>query len=113
MAKVLKLTGLKTYTGKATGGSISMVKGQTARFSDVIANEVLKGGRLNSDKELVPYWEEVGETDPTYDFTVATVENNRAEEIEKASQVAAASAASQPIVRSQRATPQRRVSAAA
>ncbi len=69
MSKVLKLTGLKSWTGSVSNSNV-VRKGEIARFDDDVAAKVMAGKRLNSDGEPVPYWVEVeGETTPKYDFS--------------------------------------------
>jgi hypothetical protein len=57
MSKVLKLTGLATYTSAAVNHEL-VKKGQKVRFSDTMAERVMKKGRYNADNEFTPYFAE-------------------------------------------------------
>lgn len=68
MAQLLKLTGIKTYAGRATQGEI-VKQGDVCLFLDGIGEKVLRGSRVNKEGERVPYFERVSGVAPTYDFT--------------------------------------------
>lgn len=79
MSTKLKLTGLQSYTGRATilanGESAVIKRGEVVLFKDEIADQVLSGTRKNGDGELVPYWQEVSDdTEVNHNFTDEKVE---------------------------------------
>lgn len=73
MSKILKLTGVKSFTGPFTN-QIIVERGKTCRVTDAIAEKIMKGSRRNAESEAVPYWTEMPEgTDVDYDFAPADV----------------------------------------
>jgi len=71
MSKILKLTGVKTFTSSFTN-QIIVARGETCRVTEAIAAKVLKGSRRNAEGEPVAYWTEMPEgSEVTHDFAPA------------------------------------------
>lgn len=69
MSKVLKLSGLKSFTGPFTGGVV-VQKGEVIRVTDAVAAKIEEGGRNNSEGEKIHYWVEPTASDKVnHDFT--------------------------------------------
>lgn len=68
MSKILKLTGIKVFTTSVCKGTL-VQKGQTVKFSDAVADKLLKSFRRNAEGDPVPYWTEMPEdTVPDHNF---------------------------------------------
>lgn len=79
MSTKLKLTGLQSYTGRATilpnGESAIIKRGEVVLFKDEIAEKVIEGGRRNAEGDWLPYWQEVADdVTVNYNFTEEKVE---------------------------------------
>lgn len=57
MAKLVELTGVKTYVNSITGTK-AIRKGEVACFDDEIADKALEGFRVNAEGAEVPYFTE-------------------------------------------------------
>lgn len=71
MSKLLKLTGLKSFTSSLAGLAITVQRNEVVRVSDADAEKLEKGHRRDLEGNRVAYWTEPSMSDKTvnHDFT--------------------------------------------
>ena len=68
MSKILKLSGVKTFIASPTRG-VTLVKGQTAKFTDTVGMRLLKSQRKDKENNPLPYFTEMEGGKVDFDFS--------------------------------------------